>query len=424
MLPAHERLEARYLLLVQIDDGVIVEHQLLALYGTLQFGLERVCRSAAAVLVGRKYGLDAAAQGLGAIERHVGTGEQLLGVLAMLGRKGHADARLRVQAMPKDVVWPTNVLEHAMGKTIGQLLAIYADLQDGELVPSEAAHDVAGTQAALEPVGNALQKAVADEMAVLVVDLLEVIEIDPVQSESEPRVVALELLLEAFTEMEAVGDLCQRVVPREPLDLFVGLALGGDVLLHVDPPAAFELMVRHADHAAVAEVLDLLALALLGEPCHMLFDPVRDAGRPRYFPGCAAHVKCHDIGERRAGSRQLIGQEVDARVRLVADDEALVGIEHRKPAPHMVERRLEAGVEPLERLVALQRCCKLLLKVLRLADSLRARIAGRSDRPLIGACLSRCTERKLESALSHERIFLEAPAVLRTHPRARSSLHY
>ncbi len=332
----------------------------------------------------------------------------------MLRSKSHADARLRMQAVPKDIVGPANVLEHAMGKAVGQLLAVDADLQDRKLVPAQAADDVAGTQAALEPVGDALQKAVADDVAVLVVDLLEVIEVDPVQGKSEPRVVALELLHEAFAEMEAVGDFGQRVVSREPFDLFVGLALGSDVLLHVDPPAAFELVVRHADHAAIVEVLDFLALALLGEPCHMLLDPVRDAGGPRGLPGGARHVKCQNICERRAWPRQLVGQEVDARVRLVADHKSLIGIEHGEPAPHMVERRLEARVEPLKRLVAAQRVRELLFKILGRDDSLRARIALRSDRPLVGARLSRCTERKLESALSHEIIFLEAPAVYAT----------
>ena len=49
------------------------------------------------------------------------------------------------------------------------------------------------------------------------------------------------------------------------------------------------------------------------------------------------------------------------RVCLVADDEALVGIEHGQSAPHVVERRLEARVELLQRLIALQGFGELLL---------------------------------------------------------------
>ena len=108
---------------------------------------------------------------------------------------------------PKNVVRPPDILEDAMREVVGQLLAVDADLQDRELVAAEPPDDVAGAQAVLEPVGDALQQAVAHQMAVLVVDLLEVIEIDPVQRKAQPWIVALELLLEALAEVEAVGDL-------------------------------------------------------------------------------------------------------------------------------------------------------------------------------------------------------------------------
>ena len=82
------------------------------------------------------------------------------------------------------------------------------------------------------------------------------------QRKALARVVALELPLEALTEVKAVRDLGQRVVPRQPLDLLVRLALCGDVLLHIDPTAARERLIGDADHAAVLEVLDLLAMAV------------------------------------------------------------------------------------------------------------------------------------------------------------------
>ena len=64
---------------------------------------------------------------------------------------------------------------------------------------------------------------------------------------------------------------------RQPLDLLVGLPLGGDVLLHVDPSAAGERLVGDADHPAIVQVLDFLAVPVLGEPGDVLLDPVGDA---------------------------------------------------------------------------------------------------------------------------------------------------
>ncbi len=61
------------------------------------------------------------------------------------------------------------------------------------------------------------------------------------------------------------------------------------------------------------------------------------------------------------GRASSLGQEIDIGVRLVADDEALLAVEHRQAAAHMIERGFEAGVELLELFVALQNSAELLL---------------------------------------------------------------
>jgi hypothetical protein len=90
----------------------------------------------------------------------------------------------------------------------------------------------------------------------------------------------------------------------------------------------------------------------------------------------------------------------------------------------VIERHLEASVETLEGVAALQRLGELVLEILIPLNSIRARIALRSDRPVVGPGLSRCTERKLESALTHEIDFPKCSGGLADHPRARSCLHY
>src|SRR5690606_3322032 len=143
-------------------------------------------------------------------------------------------------AVAVHLVRQSNFLQDPAGESLRQLLAVDADLKDGELVAAKPADDITRTQAILETVGNALEKAVADEMSELVVGFLEVVEVEPQQRKALAWVVGLELLLQLLAEMETVGDLGQRVMARQPFDLLVRLALRGDVLLHVDPSATGE----------------------------------------------------------------------------------------------------------------------------------------------------------------------------------------
>ena len=151
MLPAHQRFEARHLAFAQIDDRLVVQHQLAALDRLLQLGAQRIGCRGRVDRPRRIDGVHAAAHGFGAVERHVGAGEKLLGRLAVMRRQGDADAGFSVQAMAEHVVRAADVLQDAAGEVVGEILAIDADLQDGELIAAEAADHVAGAQAALQP---------------------------------------------------------------------------------------------------------------------------------------------------------------------------------------------------------------------------------------------------------------------------------
>lgn len=41
----------------------------------------------------------------------------------------------------------------------------------------------------------------------------------------------------------------------------------------------------------------------------------------------------------------MLGKIVDFFIRPVADDKPLIGVEHRQPARHVVERELQAAIE-------------------------------------------------------------------------------
>src|SRR5690242_1557042 len=116
-----------------------------------------------------------------------------------------------MQSVAEHVVGTPYVLDQSPGEVFGKVLAVDTNLQDREFVAAQTPDHITSTQTGLKTPGDALQEAVAHLMTVTVVHLLEIIEVDPVQGKAEPRVVALELVLEAFAEVIAVGDLGQRV---------------------------------------------------------------------------------------------------------------------------------------------------------------------------------------------------------------------
>ena len=159
-----------------------------------------------------------------------------------------------------------------------------------------------------------------------------------------------ERVLELLAEMIAVGDLGQRVVAGEPGDLLLGAALLGDVFLEVDPAAGGKRLIGDEDRAAVLELLHVGEGSAARELRHVVLDPLAllGDGVGVLDAGFAPDVEAHDVGERGARLGDLGGKPVDLPVHAIADDETLLGIEHRKPARHVVERDLEPGVELLE----------------------------------------------------------------------------
>ena len=93
-------------------------------------------------------------------------------------------------------------------------------------------------------------------------------------------------------------------------------------------------------------------------------------------------------------------QVIDICICLVADDKALLAVEHRQPAAHMVERGLEAGVELLELFVTLDECAELLLQCRLQVRNLFAREGLRCLLATRGVWPPR-SEGKLERALGH-----------------------
>ena len=169
--------------------------------------------------------------------------------------------------------------EHALGDD--RRLAGVADVlqQHRELVAAEAGDGVAGTDRAVEPLGDGLQELVADGVSERVVDQLEAVEVEEEDGCAALRPAAAraaQRLLEPVEEQRAVREAGQRVVQRAVAEALDRAAVVGRVadgaLERVGVEAVLREVIDGADEprladrlrpAGVAEQDDLRARILL-----------------------------------------------------------------------------------------------------------------------------------------------------------------
>ena len=184
-----------------------------------------------------------------------------------------------------------------------------------------------------------VQHAVADGVAVGVVDALEVVEVD--EDHGDAAAVALAHrhgVLDAVAEQRAVGEQRQRVVQRHALQLFLhALAVGGVAQVQQAPAdrgLRFHVRAVDLDHA----------LALVAAR-HARLDDRGSAGLRKVarqeFPQPRAIVEGHEFLE--ALPDQVLGREAEdalGRRRHVAD--GAVGVDDRDDVGGVADQRVEA----------------------------------------------------------------------------------
>ena len=92
MVPAHQRLAADDRAGGKLDERLVVDLQLAGLQRGAQVELQLPVLAGAGIHLRLEEAEGALAVGLGAVERHVGVLEQLVGLIAVAGRDGDADA--------------------------------------------------------------------------------------------------------------------------------------------------------------------------------------------------------------------------------------------------------------------------------------------------------------------------------------------
>ena len=91
-------------------------------------------------------------------------------------------------------------------------------LQDGELIAAEARDEVLGPDRLAQPIRDALEEFVADQMSQRIVDALELVDVD-VEDRELGALGLQQQFLRVALEQRPVRQVGQRVVMGEMLDL-------------------------------------------------------------------------------------------------------------------------------------------------------------------------------------------------------------
>ena len=176
-------------------------------------------------------------------------------------------------------------------------------------------------------------------MAEGVVDLLELVEVD----EEHRNVAVVGLVGEdsgrPLPELHAVRQPRQRIEPRELVYPGLGEVALGDVLEQHDGAAVLHGLAGQVEHPAVAQLEEELArkvvLQMRLEAGYGGLDALCIEDPGRYALG-------KDVAETRKAARSpVFGQFQEFAEHAVGDRDATVGVEHRQPRRHVVERRIE-----------------------------------------------------------------------------------
>ncbi len=245
MAPTDQRLEAGDLAGAEVDDGLVVERQLVAVEGVAQlpFHLQPLHRPRSHL--GVEEDAAGAAALLGPVHRRVGVADQQLGVdVPIFSRAGDGDADAGADEVVDAV--DRERLGEGGGDAIGdrQRLVFVGEAidQDPELVAAEAGDDVSRAQVGAQARRHGAQQGVAGVMAEAVVDQLEVVEVEEEDADRRARDRGFaESVAEGVDEAEPVGEPGQRVVQ----DAVAQRLVGGVALDRVGEDVGSGLHERH-----------------------------------------------------------------------------------------------------------------------------------------------------------------------------------
>jgi hypothetical protein len=166
-----------------------------------------------------------AASFLGREHRGIGMADQILAVHAVLGIHGDTDAGRHRHLMLR---WPqgnglTQAVQDLACDLLGMAAMIDALEDHGELVAADARDGVHRPHRAADPARDLAQELIAHLMPERVVDELEAVDVDEQQCHAAHAALRTDQgLVQPVREQRAIGQVCERVMMRQVLEVIPG----------------------------------------------------------------------------------------------------------------------------------------------------------------------------------------------------------
>ncbi len=283
--PAAENLKSARLAAAQIDDRLEVGKQRSFGDRRAQFRL-LLCARGGVHVHGRVVGHGAAGRMLlGMEERDVGLANELLVGRGVTWIDGAAHARADLQLEPVEAHGLQQGVDDLTSHAANEFVVAVKSKHGDKFVPAVAGLYLGAGQRLAQPEGNLLQNKIANEMAALIVDRLEAVEVD--HEHGELGMIALgvgERLLQLDEQGAPVGEAGERVVHGESADCPFGAHEGRlrAPEAHVEPiPESIGAQAAEHDDQRKGELGSVLQVQKLGADLgkRALEEPSRAVGQ-------------------------------------------------------------------------------------------------------------------------------------------------
>ena len=351
--PAHQRLAAAEAVLVEIEDRLVEYFEFPVVDRVAQVEFDRAARLQPRVHLRLEEAPGAAAFALGAVERDVGTLDQLLARSAIAGGDRNADAAADGDPVAVDFERFGDRIDDPARQQRRIFRIGHLGLHDREFVAAEASDGVDLADAAAQACRDRDQELVADRVAQRFIDRLELVEADAQHGEADAAAGLRQRVLDALAEQRPVRQIGEGVVARHEGDAGFGAALLGNVVVGGDPAAVAGGLLRDRDHPSVGQLLEIRSHFAAAQMPLAIFDDLREGAAAVITGGDTEH---QHVVIADAGTDELRRQIENLAIAPVDHLQAVVAVEETQTLRHVVERRVEPqiGVAQL-RLLLFQR---------------------------------------------------------------------